>query len=644
MITLAIVDSEAAVRRARDSGSPVHIATDNPMLAFSASKESPVENIDALVTQDDALRLGAIALEISHEIDRRLRTPDIAAQYGLLQDTIYTAGAVSRMVASLLHRGAALARSIERVRPGKIALYLIDAPAREPAEPFMRPRFSHPARSFAEYGFFGALSAVFEPVAADLPATINDTATRDFIRRIALFSSPVIAYEFLRRFPFLPAGGAKIVVAEENESIRETLPWILARGEAVRAGGSLLTRVMPDAGTAALQRFPEEPMISAVLAAPVRAGIAQTGVFRQEQAEAIAGIILAQVAAGLAHLGAQVRMVDERLSAWFGKSGGVILTNGLYGAAGAQAYGLCRRRGIKVVEFEHGVTAGISALTDTKLSEGDIPGGDLTLVCAERSARAFASGQQKAMRAIAIGLPDCVRRIQRRPLQRFLARRALALSRDDFGIMHVSTLPYYGNHRAGLGTPSETTTFNIDRDSIEKVYANLRHKVIFKQYPTQRFPFEPGYEKLFSIAPNVRVTKREDFRYIRAAADVIVTMTPTSTLGWCVGAGKPLVWLDSKIINPLSSAALRDAFRASFLFVDLDREDWPAQLRALLDRDPAAILADWERRRSPRESLLREFMIGPDGSPGRRAAGLVLDTLHGTPRGAPVGAEGRANI
>ncbi len=189
--------------------------------------------------------------------------------------------------------------------------------------------------------------------------------------------------------------------------------------------------------------------------------------------------------------------------------------------------------------------------------------------------------------------------------------------------MHVSTLMYSGNMRSGLGAPGESVVFDLDRRLITEVYARLSHEVVFKQYPTQRFPHEPGYCEVVSAPPGVNFVKDEDFRYIRAAADVIVTLTPTSTLGWCLGTGVPMVWLDSKIMNPLIDGELREEFRRSFLFVDLDADDWVGRLRALLDRDLAAIRSDWDARAQHRARLLTSAITGPRGSVGKRAARLV---------------------
>ena len=634
MSVLAVVDSREAVSRARAETPEAVIVTDNPLLANAFA--GTVENIDALGSQQGTLRLGTIALRLANEVDELLIESGIAGRYNLDPEWTYTAGVVSRTFGALLHRGAALARALARHRPQKISMFLADLPAREPGDPFRLPRFGHPARVLAERGFFGDVSAEFLATSVTLPKQINDTASEDSARRIALFGASVIAYESIARLGAkLPSFGRRIVVGETNEAARETLPWLAARGFKIDARGALQDGLKTPADGADQRHYPIDPLVAERIGPALREGIADASLFDGGQIEAIAVTVLEHICAGLAHTARKLPVIDRRLEQWFGPGGGILLTNGLFGPAGAQAYGLCRRRGIRVVEFEHGVTAGISALTDFKIAGGRVPRGDLLMVCSDNAARAFRSGPGPGGRPVAIGLPDCERRMHHRPLQRRLARRVFGLAPNDFCVMHVSTLLYAGNFRPGHGTPSETTTFEFDRTLLEQVYAGLRHRVIFKQYPTQRFPFEPDYGGVFKIAPNIEITKDEDFRYIRGAADAIVTMSATSTLGWCLGAEKPLIWLDSKIINALSRADLREAFREAFLFVDADQPDWPAKLRGILDRSPQAIVADWQQRAPARERLLRDVIYGPGGSTGRRAARLIAQLAKGAPGAAP---------
>ena len=95
--------------------------------------------------------------------------------------------------------------------------------------------------------------------------------------------------------------------------------------------------------------------------------------------------------------------------------------------------------------------------------------------------------------------------------------------------------------------------------------------------------------------------------------------------------GRPLVYLDSRVINPLEDDALHRQFAGGFLVVDTDQPDWPSVLRELLDRPLGEIEADWRARESARRNLLTEAICGPAGTTGRRVADAVARLLGTVP-------------
>ena len=347
--------------------------------------------------------------------------------------------------------------------------------------------------------------------------------------------------------------------------------------------------------------------------------------FNERRVAALTQVLMAHISAGLDHLRHTRAIFESRLDALSSpRAARVLLTNGLFGAYGHQFYRLCRERGIKVVDFEHGVTKGLAALTSARPAFSEAHSTDHFLVSSRNAVRDFADRENESTGfSVVVGLPDHTRRLFRPKLQRFLARRNLGLNRRQPVIMHVSTLPYPGNYRAGGGVPSESTVWKIDCTLIREVYAELPHQIVFKEYPTQRFPHNPSYATLFGRESRIKFLKDEDFRYMRAVADAIVTSNPTSTLGWCVGTDVPLVWIDSRVINPLVDDEMRGRFEASFIVVDGDATDWAERLREILSTDIRSIVHLWQSKSEARSELLSNFIAGPPGSSGRRSAAAV---------------------
>ena len=112
--------------------------------------------------------------------------------------------------------------------------------------------------------------------------------------------------------------------------------------------------------------------------------------------------------------------------------------------------------------------------------------------------------------------------------------------------------------RSGDDNSVESYVFATEKALLCDVYGAVAKTVLYKPYPTQRFPHDARYDELFELPKNVRLIDRADFRYVRAAADIIVTDASQSTLGWCMGAGVPLVCLRSRIVQDLADDEVND--------------------------------------------------------------------------------------
>ena len=630
MTALAFVDTlEAAARAMRDVPG-AHLVSDNPLLAHDPRRPAPIANIDSLIDIEESFALGREALDVALDIDRQLRDPQ-SPDFGLSRPDIRLAGLTSRLLSSLLYRATAMAKALASGSYDAVHLYVVDEPRWEARVPLLAPRFGAPHRALAEHGFFTPLVVKFTPVPTTLPSTVNDTSIKDFGRRIAMLPAPLLAFRIRERLGLVRAAPAsRLVVAGANEAIQETLPHLARAGIPFRHIAALMPApaAIPNSFN---EPAPVDDALALLMGAWLPAAInGAAPMLSALQAQAVTRVVLQHLTAGLEHLRREEKLITERVEKLFAGAPlkRVAAVNGLTGPRGAVTYGVCARAGVTVVDFEHGVTKGLSLLTSLRPETSEAQNADWFFTCADNAVRDFGDRLKDGLlKHCAIGLPDQTRNLLRPRLQRYLARRRLGLRHGEPVVMHVSTLPYQGNHRSGPGVPPETTVYKIDAALIADVYARLRSRVVFKQYPTQRFPHEPDYQHVHPHPSGVIFIKDEDLRYIRAAADVIVTMSPTSTLGWCVGTGAPLVWLDSKWITPLVSDEMRAAFRAAFLVIDLDDATWPEKLRLLLDRDLSDIRALWAERAVAREKLCRDAIVGPPGVTGARAAQAIHSIL-----------------
>ncbi|RCK33575.1 hypothetical protein TH24_21240 [Thalassospira xiamenensis] len=114
----------------------------------------------------------------------------------------------------------------------------------------------------------------------------------------------------------------------------------------------------------------------------------------------------------------------------------------------------------------------------------------------------------------------------------------------------------------------------------------------------------------------------EDFRYLRTAADIIVTGTATSTIAWCLGANVPVIWWYSRKISPVLADILPE-FEKSLICFDVDNPSFERDIQNLLNRPLAEIQRVWDSKKLFRNDFLKNAIFGPDGYAGNIAAQYI---------------------
>jgi hypothetical protein len=626
---VVFVDSAAAARKAAAERPGATIVSDNPLLAHDGRVGVAIEDATRHLGQAEATRLGRAAIDALLQLDRHLAARGAAERYGGLPARLNVTMSLRALLSSIMHRGVMLSRALAARGPAPLVIMAVELPRWMAGQPWNLPRFACPHRPLAEHGFFGNRPTGFEPVAVDLPRAVNDTAIDDPWLRAALVPPAMLAYEAAGRLGLDRLGWRNgIAVGKPAETLREALPWLLARG--YRLARFEVPAYAAEAAPA-FGRPPEpDPWLVETCGPVLDEALDAAAAFSNEERRAIVAVVLDHLAAGLRGLGPTRRALEAALDRAFGHGGRkTLLTSGYYGPLAGQLHALCAARGIALVDVEHGATTGLAHTSERRLAVSEATTSDILLVSSAAAARSFARARGDGRPRIEIvGLADQTRRVFRRRLQRRRARRRLGLGAGEIAVMHVSTLLFGGNMRPGDDTSVESFVFETERRLLTEVYGRIGKTVLFKPYPAQRFVDHPGYDDLFALPPNVRLIEWADFRYVRAAADVIVTTANSSTIGWCVGADVPLVHLGSRIVHALVDDGLRARFAESFLAVDLDGEDWADRLVSLLSREVGDIAEAWRAKAAARHALVRDAIVGPPGSVGRRTAALVAG-LHG---------------
>jgi hypothetical protein len=206
-------------------------------------------------------------------------------------------------------------------------------------------------------------------------------------------------------------------------------------------------------------------------------------------------------------------------------------------------YDFCRARAITVVAFEHGLTLGLSEWTDVSRCYFAMRHADVGFYNSKLGAEEMANVVPRQRRVVA-GMPKAMIGLGLRSLRRSFARRYLKVEQSEHVVMYVAELEK-NNYIYGPGIDNDLQYFNKTVDMTVALCEALPNSVILlKLYPTERYLDSQSFADLTSRFRNLRITKDFDFRFMALAADLIVTTSTQSTLGWAIGSGIPCLFAD----------------------------------------------------------------------------------------------------
>lgn len=203
----------------------------------------------------------------------------------------------------------------------------------------------------------------------------------------------------------------------------------------------------------------------------------------------------------------------------------------------------CKNKGIPVNTVDHGVTLGLSEWSLFHAAHSGMGVGSRGFYHCKRAAEAIGLYNSR-QEAYAVGLPRITARPPLRSLQRRLARRMLDAGPDEHLIMIVCDLER-NNYIYGPQQDNDLQYLKKTRQITETVCTAFPNsRVILKLYPTQRYLDEYDFSDIAQRFENLSIVKNLEFRFIRTGADLILTTSTQSTLGWVSGAGVPYIYLD----------------------------------------------------------------------------------------------------
>ena len=415
-----------------------------------------------------------------------------------------------------------------------------------------------------------------------------------------------LAFALGRRLPTKTKGS--ILILNDNELVRETAVRL------ARHGFTLRRFALPRGEAQAGARHEDAATIANRAITKHFEGHLAPTALRQLAREAGRSVQTA-----LARYQAAIPLIDAALEQVVSSRPKAILSNMNLSPEAVALHGLLRKRGIPLVNFQHGVTPEISDANPHKALIFENMAADLAITFNEAFAELCRGNSYGGGKAVAAGLPGEYRRLSRRS-----ARRRARLT-----LWYVSTALYQGNegrvHR-GIADPDIVAR---ELALVEEVLAKIPQHVVMKPYPAIRYLDSDPILDRARQAPNIKVYEdRLDFRYVAARADILLTSGATSTLSWCLASDLPTVFInrpDSIPLRPDLESAVGDAI---FLF-DGSAPDLHDRLRLFLSRPFDEIRAEWQARASARHALMIKNFSTDHPDPAGCAARAVIDAIDG---------------
>ncbi len=276
---------------------------------------------------------------------------------------------------------------------------------------------------------------------------------------------------------------------------------------------------------------------------------------------------------------------------------------------------VCRKKNIPLISSPHGITSEINKAYDMQHILSSCNVADLMFLYNYEFAQVMNKIHFNNAKYFVTGAPSRLTRMRRKNIIRF---------KPIGDIVYISTNLY----RMGFSA-SEKTDYQRAREEykiINDVLAKLPYRVCYKTYPEDNRRYadiDPAIKNIENINNIDLFSKKVDMRYLLSEYRVLVTAVATSTLGWPVMTGKPVVFINQKHTSPLTDDSYEIFCKALFVFNDEDK-DFHENLRCFLSQPIDEIYRLWGEKDEFRKEMIKKYFSEYNEGAGRRAAKEII--------------------
>ena len=300
----------------------------------------------------------------------------------------------------------------------------------------------------------------------------------------------------------------------------------------------------------------------------------------------------------------------------------IFLSNGLFGSFGIACADALMENNIKIIACEHS-NNGIHLNQIYALNFNETKTSHVVFSYNEASKLTLKKNINSVIDTQVVGAPQEVKIIRFKKIQKMI---------NKFRLKTTYPTIYYVSHNIELNSgkyfPNTKNNIDLFNDELKiiEILGQVNKNSIFKSYPTKQYLVdrEKYLKNKINKYKNIKyLNSEEDFRYSRSVSDIIITQSSQSTLGWCIGAKVPLVFLESKHYNSLVDDNVKKAFQESFFLFNYDKFGWEKELINFLNKPYDEILKLWNDKEKYRKKYDNIYFLSSQKDAGKTGAEYI---------------------
>ncbi len=277
----------------------------------------------------------------------------------------------------------------------------------------------------------------------------------------------------------------------------------------------------------------------------------------------------------------------------------ILFSNHPASPKGLAAKNVFNKKNIKLISFQHGVTAEISGSHNYCLSQHDSSASD----------EYFAFNNQAVEVAKKNPFNISVHNIYGAP-KRYKRQNIISNLFYKYPILFLSNKLYRSNDGAVSIWANDYELYKTESLLVKKVLSKVNKEIFYKPYPSsfdrylEKDPILDDIERFSNIKI---IQNKQDARYLIGSFKLVICCTASSTFSWVIMANTPVVFINFKNIAPLKNNAI-PLFKEGLFYFNFDNEKSLHDLKNFLSLPFTKINKLWHDKSSKRKKLIETFV------------------------------------